>query len=75
VAIPGIGPWIATCTAMRALGDPDAYLDDCDRIARALGRAGGTADPAGWRPYSSYAIAALWRSLDDSDAAPLTLAA
>ena len=53
---------------MRALGDKDAYLDDCDRIARALQRTGGTADPERWHPYSSYAIAALWRSLDDTDA-------
>ena len=60
---------------MRALGDPDAYLDDCDRIARALERVGGTPDPTTWRPYSSYAVAALWRSLDDEDAAPLTAAA
>ncbi|MDA0162521.1 helix-turn-helix domain-containing protein [Solirubrobacter ginsenosidimutans] len=67
LAIPGIGPWIANYIAMRALGDPDAYLEDCDRLARALSRAGGTAEPETWRPYSSYAIAALWRSLDDSD--------
>jgi AraC family transcriptional regulator of adaptative response / DNA-3-methyladenine glycosylase II len=68
VEIPGIGPWIAGYIAMRALGDPDAYLEDCDRLARALTRAGGPADPAAWRPYRSYAIAALWRSLDDGDA-------
>ncbi|HEY6890404.1 MAG TPA: AlkA N-terminal domain-containing protein [Solirubrobacter sp.] len=67
-AISGIGPWIANYIAMRALGAPDAYLEDCDRLARALSRAGGTAEPETWRPYSSYAIAALWRSLDDADA-------
>jgi AraC family transcriptional regulator of adaptative response / DNA-3-methyladenine glycosylase II len=75
LAIPGIGPWIANYIAMRALGDPDAYLDDCDRLARALSRAGGTAEPETWRPYSSYAIAALWRSLDDADERALAVAA
>jgi AraC family transcriptional regulator of adaptative response / DNA-3-methyladenine glycosylase II len=75
LAIEGIGPWIASYIAMRALGDPNAYLDDCDRIARALEHVDGTTDPTTWRPYSSYAVAALWRSLDDEDATPLTLAA
>jgi AraC family transcriptional regulator of adaptative response / DNA-3-methyladenine glycosylase II len=69
-AIPGISRWIAGYIAMRALGDRDAYLDDCDRIARALERAPGTAHHDTWRPYSSYAVAALWRSLDHTDACP-----
>ena len=67
LAIDGIGPWIASYIAMRALGHPDAYLEDCDRIARALQRAPATAAPEHWHPYSSYAIAALWRTLDDTD--------
>ena len=67
LAIDGIGPWIASYVAMRALGSKDAYLDDCERIAKALQQTGGSADPQSWHPYSSYAIAALWRSLDDSD--------
>jgi AraC family transcriptional regulator, regulatory protein of adaptative response / DNA-3-methyladenine glycosylase II len=75
LAIDGIGPWIASYIAMRALGAPDAYLEDCDRIARALRRAPATAAPERWHPYSSYAIAALWRSLDDTDMAPLRDAA
>src|SRR4051812_39863727 len=70
LAIDGIGPWIASYIAMRALGSKDAYLDDCERIARALRRTGGDADPDAWRPYRSYAIAALWRSLDDTDTRP-----
>jgi AraC family transcriptional regulator of adaptative response / DNA-3-methyladenine glycosylase II len=73
--IDGIGSWIASYIAMRALGHPDAYLDACDRIARALDRANAVADPDAWRPYRSYAVAALWRSLDDTDAAPLRRAA
>ena len=38
LAIDGIGPWIASYVAMRALGSKDAYLDDCDRIARRCSR-------------------------------------
>jgi AraC family transcriptional regulator, regulatory protein of adaptative response / DNA-3-methyladenine glycosylase II len=88
LAIPGIGTWIASYIAMRAIGDPDVFLVDCDRITRALARAGVPASASqeglaeAWRPWRSYAIAALWRSLDDedrseepSDAAPVSLAA
>ncbi|WP_037501219.1 AlkA N-terminal domain-containing protein, partial [Solirubrobacter soli] len=62
-AIPGISPWIAGYVAMRALGEKDVYLDDCDRLTRALH--GDAPDPDRWSPYGSYAIAALWRSLDE----------
>ncbi len=74
LAVPGIGPWIASYIAMRALGDPDAFLLGCGRVERALSRFGVDATLATvtalaeeWRPWRSYAIAQLWRSLDDED--------
>jgi AraC family transcriptional regulator of adaptative response / DNA-3-methyladenine glycosylase II len=77
LSVPGIGPWIASYIAMRALGDPDAFLHGCGRIERALKRLGvaPTASTVGalaeqWRPWRSYAIAQLWRSLDDEDETP-----
>jgi AraC family transcriptional regulator of adaptative response / DNA-3-methyladenine glycosylase II len=76
LAVPGIGPWIASYIAMRALGDPDAFLHGCRRVERALERLGiapTTSVVAGlaeqWRPWRSYAIAQLWRSLDDEEEA------
>ncbi len=77
LAVPGIGPWIASYIAMRALGDPDAFLLGCARVERALSRFGSdttlatvTALAEEWRPWRSYAIAQLWRSLDDEDDTP-----
>ena len=74
VAVPGIGPWIASYVAIRAVGDPDAFLYGCRRIERALERLGvePTVDTVcdlaeQWRPWRSYAVAQLWRSLDDED--------
>ena len=74
LAIPGIGPWIASYIAMRALGDPDAFLYGCGRVERGLERLGIAPTPSTvatlaeqWRPWRSYAIAQLWRSLDDED--------
>ena len=72
LSVPGVGPWVASYIRMRALGDPDAYLDDCARVRGALERIGAPLGAAqterlaeGWRPWRSYAIAQLWRSLDD----------
>jgi AraC family transcriptional regulator of adaptative response / DNA-3-methyladenine glycosylase II len=74
LGLPGIGPWIASYIAMRALGDPDAFLYGCARVERALQRLGvdpTTANVATlgqqWRPWRSYALAQLWRLLDDED--------
>jgi AraC family transcriptional regulator of adaptative response / DNA-3-methyladenine glycosylase II len=74
LAVPGLGTWIASYIAMRALGDPDAFLHRCGRIERALKRVGiplTTSTVATlaeeWRPWRSYAVAQLWRSLDDED--------
>jgi AraC family transcriptional regulator, regulatory protein of adaptative response / DNA-3-methyladenine glycosylase II len=62
-AIPGIGPWTASYVAMRALGDPDVFLDGDAGIRHALERLGTGVDPERWRPWRSYAVMHLWRSL------------
>lgn len=77
LAIPGVGPWIASYIALRVLGDPDAFLYGCARVDRALKKLGIPPDNAAiaalseqWRPWRSYAIAQLWRTLDDEDEIP-----
>jgi AraC family transcriptional regulator of adaptative response / DNA-3-methyladenine glycosylase II len=67
-SIPGIGPWTADYIAMRALGDPDVLLPGDVGIRDALARLGGPADDARWRPWRSYAVMHLWRSLDGEHA-------
>jgi AraC family transcriptional regulator of adaptative response / DNA-3-methyladenine glycosylase II len=62
-AIPGIGPWTASYVAMRALGDRDVFLPTDVGVRNALARLGGAADPERWRPFRSYAVTHLWRSL------------
>ncbi|GAA3046750.1 AlkA N-terminal domain-containing protein [Actinokineospora globicatena] len=66
-ALPGIGPWTVETIAMRALGDPDAFVasDLGIRIAaRELGLptapAALIAHSAAWRPWRSYAVQYLW---------------
>jgi AraC family transcriptional regulator, regulatory protein of adaptative response / DNA-3-methyladenine glycosylase II len=61
--IPGVGEWTASYVAMRALGDPDVFLPGDVGIRHALARLGGDADPERWRPWRSYAVMHLWRSL------------
>ena len=63
--IPGVGPWTASYVAMRALGDPDAFLPADVGVRDALRRVGR--DPAeatelaeAWRPWRSYAVMHLW---------------
>ncbi|MFD3694657.1 AlkA N-terminal domain-containing protein [Streptomyces sp. NPDC058646] len=66
-ALPGFGPWTTEVIAMRALGDPDAFLASdlgVRRAARALGLpstpAALTARAADWRPWRAYAVQYLW---------------
>ncbi len=72
LSVPGIGPWTASYIAMRALGDPDAYPVGDAGLRRALERRGQAVDRGaeerlaeGWRPWRSYAVIHLWRSLED----------
>ena len=59
----GIGPWTADYVAMRALGDPDAFLPT-DIGVRNAARSLGLDDVVGrseqWRPWRSYALMRLW---------------
>lgn len=65
-ALPGIGPWTVETIAMRALGDPDAFLPTDLGVllaARSLGLGGGRALMARaecWSPYRAYAVQHLW---------------
>ncbi|GGM32546.1 DNA-3-methyladenine glycosylase 2 family protein [Dactylosporangium sucinum] len=67
-ALPGIGDWTAQYTAMRALGDPDAFLPTDLGVLRGARAAGLPDDPKSlaahaerWRPWRSYAVIRLWR--------------
>lgn len=67
LALPGFGPWTADVIAMRALGDPDAFLPTDLGIRRAAGALGLPSTPAaltaraeGWRPWRAYAVQYLW---------------
>ncbi|HEU4392884.1 MAG TPA: AlkA N-terminal domain-containing protein [Solirubrobacterales bacterium] len=76
LAVPGIGPWTASYVAMRALGDPDAFPVADVGLRRALERLGWSGGrreeerlAEEWRPWRSYAVIHLWRSLAEP---PLT---
>jgi AraC family transcriptional regulator, regulatory protein of adaptative response / DNA-3-methyladenine glycosylase II len=71
-ALPGIGTWTAQYVALRALGEPDAFLaadlvlrrvassTDAPLSARAL-----EARADAWRPWRGYAALHLWRAAAD----------
>jgi len=67
--LPGVGAWTAGYVAMRAIGDPDVFLET-DLAARRGATALGLPDTpkalaahaARWRPWRSYALMRLWRS-------------
>ncbi|MGK5627663.1 AlkA N-terminal domain-containing protein [Streptomyces sp. URMC 123] len=70
-ALPGIGPWTVEVTAMRALGDPDAFLPTDLGVRRAAAGLGLPAAPAAltaraaaWRPWRAYAVQYLWATDD-----------
>ncbi|OIJ97554.1 DNA-3-methyladenine glycosylase [Streptomyces sp. MUSC 14] len=65
--LPGFGPWTVDVIAMRALGDPDAFLPTDLGIRRAAAESGLPATPAAltaraeaWRPWRAYAVQYLW---------------
>jgi len=63
LAVRGVGPWTASYVAMRALGDRDAFLPGDVGIRHALARLGSDGGDERWRPWRSYALMHLWRSL------------
>ncbi|GAA0481750.1 AlkA N-terminal domain-containing protein [Streptomyces sp. NPDC046215] len=69
--LPGVGPWTSELIAMRALGDPDAFVPTDLGVRRAAAACGLPATPgaltrhaAAWRPWRAYAVQYLW-SADD----------
>ncbi|MEV5351255.1 AlkA N-terminal domain-containing protein [Streptomyces achromogenes] len=71
LALPGFGPWTVDVIAMRALGDPDAFLPTDLGIRRAAGALGLPSTPAAltaraeaWRPWRAYAVQYLWATDD-----------
>ncbi|MFE2287990.1 AlkA N-terminal domain-containing protein [Streptomyces sp. NPDC059443] len=70
-ALPGFGPWTTEIIAMRALGDPDAFVPSdlgIRRAAKGLGLPSTpsalTARAAHWRPWRAYAVQYLWATED-----------
>lgn len=69
LTIKGIGPWTAQYIAMRALSDPDAFLEGdlvLEKVAAQLfntgSRAGLMALAENWRPWRAYAGMHMWRA-------------
>ncbi|MFF7971554.1 AlkA N-terminal domain-containing protein [Streptomyces sp. NPDC007905] len=74
--LPGFGPWTVDVIAMRALGDPDAFLPTDLGVRRAAQELGLPATPAAltaraesWRPWRAYAVQYLWAT----DSHPINL--
>ena len=70
-ALPGIGPWTVETIAMRALGDPDAFIPTDLGVRVLAGSLGLPTTPgaltrhaAAWRPWRAYAVQYLWASGD-----------
>ena len=66
-ALPGVGPWTAHYIAMRALAWPDAFPMPDAGLVRALGEKStprALARAEAWRPWRSYAVMHLWKSLE-----------
>ncbi|GAA3610200.1 AlkA N-terminal domain-containing protein [Kineosporia mesophila] len=66
-ALPGFGPWTVESIAMRALGDPDAFIPGDLGVRQAAQRLGLPDKPGPlvkraeiWRPWRAYAVQHLW---------------
>ncbi len=67
VKLPGFGEWTAQYIALRALGEPDAFLC-ADLIVRRMAAGDGPPIPVkelerraeAWRPWRGYAVMHLW---------------
>jgi AraC family transcriptional regulator of adaptative response / DNA-3-methyladenine glycosylase II len=69
--LPGLGPWTVETIAMRALGDPDAFIATDLGIKRAAEELGLptaakalTGHARAWRPWRAYAVQYLWATGD-----------
>lgn len=67
-SVPGIGEWTAGYIAMRAFGEPDAFLPGDLVLRRAAG--GCSARELDrraevWRPWRAYAVMLLWQGEND----------
>ena len=74
LALPGIGPWTAEYVAMRVLGSADAFPASDLGVRMALGGISAREAEAraeAWRPYRSYAVMHLWRSLGGPSESPV----
>ena len=77
LGLRGIGPWTASYVAMRALGDPDAFLPTDLGVRKAISRLSYADDQESvaalaerWRPWRAYATQHLWASLGDEGKQP-----
>jgi AraC family transcriptional regulator of adaptative response / DNA-3-methyladenine glycosylase II len=69
--LPGFGPWTIETIAMRALGDPDAFVPSdlgirraADEVSLPSTTVGLTRHAAAWRPWRAYAVQYLWATSD-----------
>lgn len=65
--LPGFGPWTTQLIAMRALGDPDAFIAGDLGVRRAAEALRIASTPSAlharaerWRPWRAYAVQYLW---------------
>ncbi len=70
-ALPGFGPWTVESIAMRALGDPDAFVATDLGVKIAAENLGLPTSPAAliahaarWQPWRAYAVQHLWATGD-----------
>jgi AraC family transcriptional regulator of adaptative response / DNA-3-methyladenine glycosylase II len=70
-ALPGIGTWTVETIAMRAFGDPDAFIPTDLGVRLAARELGLPATPtaltghaSAWRPWRAYAVQYLWATSD-----------
>jgi len=70
-ALPGVGPWTVEIVAMRALGDPDAFVATDLGVRLAAEALGLPATPGAmirrartWQPWRAYAVQYLWATGD-----------
>jgi AraC family transcriptional regulator of adaptative response / DNA-3-methyladenine glycosylase II len=67
-ALPGVGPWTAQYVAMRALAWPDAFPHPDVAVLKAMKQpraAAALSTAEAWRPWRSYAVLHLWKSLEN----------